>query len=104
MTEHRSPTSSISAEQQSAPESPDTSPQPSPPHRPQAASQQTRLSLSSMPERPLLQVAELSEVPAERRLGEREEEAVTGEKSGWGVDVKVSAGPQQRSRDISSLL
>lgn len=53
---HRDPETSMTAEQHSAPVKPGRSPQPTPPHIPQAASQQTPLSVSSYPAKPLLHV------------------------------------------------
>ena len=55
-TEHRVPVVEIVEEQQSLPVSPGTLPQPGPPQRPQATSQQTKFTVSSKPEKPLLQV------------------------------------------------
>ena len=55
-TEHRVPLVAIVSEQQSLPVSPGTFPQPGPPQRPQATSQQTKFTVSSKPDKPLLQV------------------------------------------------
>ena len=55
-SEHRVPLAAIAEEQHSLPVSPGTFPQPGPPQRPQAASQQTKFTVSSKPEKPLLQV------------------------------------------------
>ena len=55
-TEHRVPVVEIVEEQQSLPVSPGTLPQPDPPQRPQATSQQTKFTVSSKPGKPLLQV------------------------------------------------
>ena len=54
--EHRVPLFAIVSEQQSLPVSPGTLPQPAPPQRPQAASQQTPFTESSKPGKSLLQV------------------------------------------------
>ena len=55
-TEQEVPLVAIVSEQQSLPVSPGTFPQPGPPQRPQATSQQTKFTVSSKPGKPLLQV------------------------------------------------
>lgn len=52
-----------------APLRPGMSPQPAPPHTPQAASQQMRLTVSSTPANPLLQVVLLSATEATQGEG-----------------------------------
>ena len=56
-SEHRVPFVAIVSEQHSLPVSPGTLPQPGPPQRPQAASQQTKFTVSSKPKKPLLHVS-----------------------------------------------